>query len=55
MRMVEIGTNPFADRVHAGEVSMSYAPDRIQATPERYHISGHNFNLGVVFTYSSVI
>jgi hypothetical protein len=54
-RMVEIATNPQGYRVHASEVLKRYAPDKNQATLERYHISGHNFNLDISLSYGSVI
>jgi hypothetical protein len=53
--MVEIATNPYGYRVHAGEVLKCYAPDKNQAIPTRYHISGHNFNLDISHSYGSVI
>jgi hypothetical protein len=55
MHMVEISTNPYDYRVHAGEVLKRYAPDKNQATPPPYHISGHNFNLDISHSYGSVI
>jgi hypothetical protein len=42
--MVEVATNPFGYRVHAGEVFNHYAPDKNQATPAQYHISDHNIH-----------
>jgi len=53
--MVEIATNPYGYRVHAGAVLMRYAPDKNQATPTRYHDSDHNFNLNISRSYGSVI
>jgi len=55
MRMVEIATNPLDYRVHAGEVLKRYAPDYHQATPARYHILDHNFNLDISLSYGSVM
>jgi len=54
MRLVEIVTNPQGYRVHAGAVLKRYAPDKNQATPARYHISNHNFNLDISLSYGSV-
>jgi hypothetical protein len=53
--MVEIATNPQGYRVHAGEVLMRYSPDKNQAKPARYYISGHNFNLDISHSYGPVI
>jgi len=55
MRLIELATNPQGYRVHAGEVLKRYAPDSDQATPARYHISDHNFNLDISLSYGSVI
>jgi len=55
MCLVEDATNPFGYGVHAGEVSKHYAPDKNQATPARYHISGHTFNLDISLSYGSAI
>jgi hypothetical protein len=52
-RMVEIATNPYGYRVHAGEVLKRYTPDKNQATPARYHISGNNYNLDISHSYCS--
>jgi len=51
LRMVEIATNPKGYHVHAGEVLKRYAPDKNQATPTRYHISNHNFNLDILLSF----
>jgi len=53
--MVEIATNPFGYRVHAGAVLKRCAPVKNQATPTRYYISDHNFKLDILFAYGSVI
>ena len=55
IRTVEIATNPQGYRIYAGEVLKRYAPDQNQATPARYHISGHNFNWDISHSYGSVI
>jgi len=55
MRLVEIATNPQGYRVLASAVLKRYAPDSDQATPARYHISDHNFNLDISLSYGSVI
>jgi len=55
MRLARIATNPNGYRVHAGAVSKRYAPDENQATPAKYYISDHNFNLNILLSYGSVI
>jgi len=55
LRMVEIATNPQGYHVHVGEVLKHYTPEKNQATPARYHISGYNFNLGISLFYGTVI
>jgi hypothetical protein len=54
-RMVQIATNPFGYRVHAGAVLLSYAPDNNQATLKQYHISDYNINLAIIRSYGSVV
>jgi len=53
--LVEVATNPFGYCVHAGEVFKRYTSDKNQATPARYHISDHNFNLYISLLYGSVV
>jgi len=55
MGIVEIATNSFDYCVHASVVLKHYAADKNQASPARYHISVHNFNLDILLTYGSVV
>jgi len=55
IRVVEIATNPKGYCVHACEVLKHCATDENQPTLARYHISGHNFNLDISHSYTSVI
>jgi hypothetical protein len=41
--------------VHVSEVLMRYAPDKNQATPAQYHVSGHNISLNISHSYGSGI
>jgi hypothetical protein len=53
--VVGIATNPQGYRVYVYAVLMCYASDKNQPTHARYHISGHNFNVGISPSYGSVI
>ena len=50
-RMVETATNPQGYHVHAGEVLKRYTPDKNQATPARYYMSGQNLYFDISHSY----